>query len=102
MAPSQPFCNLTNFYFSISPNEYYNNLLEEEWGCFKHIGMSWEMIWSLPIQERRAFIRKHNIETDAIERESELSTRSDSNRTYEGSTINKYAELTQNNQMDGR
>lgn len=60
------------------------------------------MVLSLPIQERRAFIKKHNLEAEAIERETEQSAGSSNNRTYEGAAINKYAELTQNNQMDGR
>lgn len=101
MALSRPFCNLTNFYFSISPNEYYQNLLDEEYGCFKHVGMEWNMIMSLPIQERRAMIRRHNIETEAIERDVENSNSSDS-RKYEGEMINKYAQLEQSNQKGGR
>ena len=100
MAHSKPFCNLTNFYFSISPNEYYQNLIEEEWGCFKHVGMTWDMIMTLPIQERRAMIRKHNLETEAIEREYEKNTSSDV-RKYEGESINEFARLEQNNQRSG-
>lgn len=84
---------MTNFYFSISPNEYYNNLLEEEWGCFKHIGMSWDMIMKLPIHERRELIRKHNRD---IEQENARFDSSNT-RTYEGESLNTFAKMEQSN-----
>ena len=101
MAPSKPFCNLTNFYFSISPNEYYNNLLEEEWGCVKHVGMSWDMVMKLPIQERRAFIHKHNLESEALERDIAQSTGNPNNMHLEGEAINRFARLTQQDPLGG-
>lgn len=96
MAHLVPFCNLTNFYFLISPNEYAKNLLDEEWGCFKHVGMSWDMIMKLPIQDRRALIRKHNLEQDSIRKEYEKEDKKD-NRTFEGESINTFAKLEQSN-----
>lgn len=62
--------------------------------------MTWDMIMTLPIQERRAMIRKHNIETEAIEKEYEGNTSSDI-RKFEGELINDYARLEQNNQRSG-
>lgn len=100
MARSKPFCNLTSFYFSISPIEYYNNLKEEEWGCFKHVGMPREMYMKMPIQERRFFIHKHNVEQDMINREIEGNSGSNT-RTYEGESINSFAKLEQNNVKRG-
>ena len=85
---------MTNFYFSISPDEYARNLSNEIYGCFKHIGMSWDMIMKLPIQERRAFIYKHNMEQEQIEKEHNNSN-NDNSRTYEGETLNAYAKLEQ-------
>ena len=100
MAHSLPFCNLTNFYFSISPTDYSKNLLDEEWGCFKHVGMSWEMIMRLPIQDRRALIQKHNREQDMINDEANGEYNA-SNRKYEGEALNTYARLEQSNQKRG-
>lgn len=86
---------MTNFYFSISPNEYARNLLDEIWGCFKHIGMSWDMIMKLPIQDRRALIHKHNLEQETIN--NEIEGRGNTNvRTYEGESINTFAKMEQN------
>lgn len=96
MAPSLPFFNLTNSYFSISPDEYAKNLLDEEWGCFKHVGMSWQMIMSLPIQDRRAMIHKHNMEQDAINMAAEQRMNGGTN-TYEGESINTFAQMEQSN-----
>lgn len=87
---------MTNFYFSISPTDYAKNLLDEIWGCFKHVGMSWDMIMKLPIQDRRALIHKHNLEQESINRE--IDGHGDSNtRTYEGDTINTFAKMEQSN-----
>ena len=87
---------MTSFYFSISPDEYAKNLSDEIYGCFKHIGMSWDMIMKLPIQERRAFIHRHNMEQDVIERE--YNNQGQSNvRTYEGESLNTFARMEQNN-----
>jgi hypothetical protein len=101
VAHLKPFYNLTNSFFLISPNEYAKNLSDEIWGCFKHIGMSWDMIMSLPIQERRAFIHKHNMEADAIEREINKGE-TGGIRTYEGESINTFAQLEQSNKRGGK
>lgn len=101
MALSSPFCNLTSFYFSIQPTEYARSLLEEEWGCFKHVGMSWDMIMRLPIQDRRALIRKHNAEQDEIAREA-AGTGGSSGWQVGGEGINAYAELEQANARNQR
>jgi hypothetical protein len=64
--------------------------------------MTWDMIMTLPIQERRAMIRKHNMEQDEMERQFESDTGSGSDtRKYEGELINDYARLEQNNQRSG-
>ena len=58
--------------------------------------MSWDMIMKLPIQERRAFIHRHNMEQDVIERE--YNNQGQSNvRTYEGESLNTFARMEQNN-----
>lgn len=68
--------------------------MDEIWGCFKHIGMSYDMIMKLPIQDRRAFIYKHNMEQDAISREFDKTQ--GNVRTYEGESLNTFARMEQN------
>lgn len=74
--------------------------MDEIWGCFKHVGMSWDMIMKLPIQDRRALIQKHNREQEAINNELE-GNNSPNNRTYEGEMINTFAKMEQSNKRKG-
>lgn len=60
------------------------------------------MIYSLPIQERRAFISKHNREADREEQEFKKQSGDANVRTFEGEAINTYAGLSQSNQNGGR
>ena len=78
------------------PSEYAKNLLDEEWGCFKYIGMSWDMIMRLPIQDRRALINKHNMEQDAMSKEYE-NNHNGNTRTYQGESLNTFAKMEQDN-----
>lgn len=74
--------------------------MDEIWGCFKHVGMSWDMIMKLPIQDRRALINKHNYEQDELNKE--YSGENDSSvRRYEGDSINTFARMEQSNMKKG-
>lgn len=66
------------------------------WGCFKHIGMTWDMIMHLPIQDRRALIHKHNMEQDLISNNINEQG-SANNRIYQGETLNTFAKMEQSN-----
>jgi hypothetical protein len=57
--------------------------------------MPWNMIMSLPIQDRRAMINKHNMEQEAISREYENKNNGNM-RTYEGESLNTFARMEQN------
>ena len=61
-----------------------------------HVGMSWQMIMSLPIQDWRAMIHKHNMEQDAINMAAEQRMNGGTN-TYEGESINTFAQMEQSN-----
>jgi hypothetical protein len=74
--------------------------MDELWGCFKHVGMSWDMIMKLPIQDRRTLIQKHNREQEAINNEIE-GNNTPNNRTYEGEMINTFAKMEQSNMRKG-
>lgn len=70
------------------------------WGCFKHVGMSWDMIMKLPIQDRRALIHKHNFEQDELNKEY-TGENNPNNRYYEGDSINTFAKMEQSNMKKG-
>ena len=76
--------------------------MDEIWGCFKHVGMSWDMIMKLPIQDRRTLIYKHNLEQDMINSDYEKRENGNSNnRYYEGESINTFARMEQSNMRKG-
>lgn len=77
--------------------------MDELWGCFKHVGMSWDMVMKLPIQDRRTLIHKHNMEQEEINREYDAITGEggSNSRYYEGETINTFAQMEQNNMRRG-
>ena len=52
-------------YFSMLPSDYERILKDEIWGMFKHIGIPIETVMSMPIQDRRYYIQKHNYEQEA-------------------------------------
>ena len=58
--------------------------------------MSWDMIMRLPIQDRRSLIHKHNLEQEEISKEMEGDGNSNI-RTYEGESLNTFAQLEQLN-----
>lgn len=57
------------------------------------------MIMKLPIMERKAIIHKHNVEQQNINDEIEGKKRDSNTRTYEGESINAFAELEQKRRM---
>jgi hypothetical protein len=75
--------------------------MDELWGCFKHVGMSWDMIMKLPIQDRRNLIYKHNIEQEENNKENGNNQSGGSTRYYEGESINTFARMEQSNMRKG-
>jgi hypothetical protein len=67
----------------------------------KYVGMSWDMVKKLPIQERRAMIHKHNLDSERIEREIEGASGNSPNQHLEGEGINMFAERTQKDPLGG-
>ena len=63
--------------------------------------MDYNMYMSMPIQERRAFIHKHNQEQEMLERRYEKNNGGDT-RTYEGESINTFARMEQTNGRLGK
>jgi hypothetical protein len=75
--------------------------MDELWGCFKHVGMSWDMIMKLPIQDRRNLIYKHNIEQEETNKENNNEHGDSTTRYYEGESINTFARMEQSNMRKG-
>lgn len=68
------------------------------WGCIKHIGMSYDMYMKMPIDERREFIHRHNLEQMNAANER---GQNNNQRTYEGDSINTFAKMSQSDLKRG-
>lgn len=55
-------------FFSISPNDYAEALLDEIYGCFKYIGIPIDTVMNMPVQNRKYFISKHNHDCEELDR----------------------------------
>lgn len=76
------------------PSEYERQLKEELWGCFKYIGIPYETLLNMPIQDRRFYIMKHNAEQEEIEKRYKKDN--GGGRSYNGD-LNAYARREQDN-----
>ena len=47
-------------FFSISPNDFGEALLDEIYGCFKYIGIPIDTVMNMPVQNRKYFISRIN------------------------------------------
>lgn len=92
MAPRRCFCNLTSIFFSTFPKDYERRLKDEIWGCFKYIGIPMDTIMSMPIQDRKYYILKHNEEQGNLQRD--MGDRKNSIELY-GESLNRYADIAQ-------
>ena len=92
MAQCLSFYRWTNIFFSISPNEYADALLDEIYGCFKYIGIPIDTIMNMPVQNRKYFISRHNHDTDELNRK--YSNNNSINITGEGTS--QYTQMSLN------
>ena len=73
---------------SISP-DYEINLKDELFGCFKYIGIPFDILDRMPIRDRKFYIAKHNGIVELNERKASSDNRID------GSMIDKFTDMTQ-------
>lgn len=79
-------------FFSISPNEYADALLDEIYGCFKYIGIPIDTVMNMPVQNRKYFISRHN--KDCEEANSKHSNANSS--TFTGEATENYSKISIN------
>jgi hypothetical protein len=72
-------------FFSISPSDYADALLDEIYGCFKYIGIPIDTVMNMPIQNRKYFISRHN--RDCEEMNGKYSDNKSSTLTGEATDI---------------
>lgn len=52
--------------FSVMYKDYEKHLKEEIWSCHKHMELSLNEVYNLPIQDRKMFIYLHNKEVEKM------------------------------------
>ena len=77
------------------PSDYERILKDEIWGMFKHIGIPMETIMSMPIQDRRYYIQKHNYEQENHTNSESQGINGNLNKV--SGDINEFARLEQAN-----
>ena len=93
MAPLIHFLSGTNLFSSISPN-FERNLKDELYGCFKYIGIPFDVLDRMPVRDRKFYIAKHNGITE------EENSKNRNENTINGELINTYANLHQLNEKN--
>lgn len=81
--------NGTILFSSISPN-YEQTLKDELFGCFKYIGIPFDILDKMPTRDRKYYIMKHNNEMEKHKNE-------DSGSAHTTDAIEMYTELHQQN-----
>ena len=83
-------------FFSISPNEYYDALLDEIYGCFKYIGIPIDTVMNMPVQTRKYFISRHNKDTEEINNkhgDKKITTTGEATESFSKISISDYDRL---------
>ena len=75
------------------PSDYEAALKDELWGCYKYIGIPFETLYSMPIQDRKYYIQRHNAESK--EQQEQYETSNGHVMTHNGEAINSFAAIEQ-------
>ena len=87
------FLSGTILFSSISPN-FERNLKDELYGCFKYIGIPFDVLDRMPVRDRKFYIAKHNGITE------EENSKNRNENTINGELINTYANIHQLNEKN--
>lgn len=80
---------------SISP-DYERNLKDELYGCFKYIGIPFDILNKMPIRDRKFYIAKHN----GIVEDEKKKQNGDSK--IDGLMIDKFTDYSQLTDVNSR
>ena len=87
--------NGTILFSSISP-DYEKNLKEELYGCFKYVGIPFDVLEKMPIRDRKYYIAKHNGIVD------EENKKNSKDNTVSGEMINKFTDMSQQSEINAK
>ncbi len=76
--------------FSSISSDYEKNLKDELYGCFKYIGIPFDILNKMPVRDRKFYISKHNGIV-----EDEKNKENNNNSKISGEMINKFTDYNQ-------
>lgn len=76
--------------FSSISSDYEKNLKDELYGCFKYIGIPFDILNKMPVRDRKFYIAKHNGIV-----EDEKNKENNNNSKISGEMINKFTDYNQ-------
>ncbi len=76
------------------PDNYEEAFWEEIWGCVNYIKLPYETVMSMPVQNRKIWIQRHNLENEIAQKRME-EARENGNGKVGGVGINSYAGIEQ-------
>ena len=95
MALLNPFCDLISLFLSISKDNIGDSekkLWDELWGCVNYLKIPYDTLMTMPVYIRKFWILKHN----EVSSQNNMPN-GDKNNTIDGTAINSYAQMEQNN-----
>ena len=72
------------------PEDYDVAFWEEIWGCVKAIGIPYDTVMSMPVQNRKILIKRHNMEGEINEMRN---ARNHNGKSIGGESLNAYAAM---------
>ena len=94
MAHLRPFLS-GKILFSLTSSSQERYLKDELFGCFKYIGIPFQVLEKMPVRDRKFYIAKHN---GIVEEES----KKEKGNSIDGEMINKYTDMSQLNDINSR
>lgn len=83
--------------FSSISSDYEKNLKDELYGCFKYIGIPFDILNKMPVRDRKFYIAKHNGIV-----EDEKNKENNNNSKISGEMINKFTDYNQLSDINSR
>ena len=79
------------------PENYEVAFWEEIWGCVNYIKLPYDTVMSMPVENRKIWIQRHNYEGEKKSLEAEEKNKG----TISGEAINSFAENEQRKAANG-
>lgn len=79
---------------SISP-DYERNLKDELYGCFKYVGIPFDILDKMPVRDRKFYIAKHN---GIVDEENKKTSKN----TVNGEMLNKFTDMSQQMEINNK